>query len=440
MSYRKILHKLFLYIKKDQKQYFDYLKAMEDKSKEEILLSQSNQLKDIILRAYKTTPYYKRLYDQNGFTEDKITSGEYSIEDLPILTKSALSENLKELVSNDSNPDLLRVGSTGGSTGQPVSYYFTEDIIDKMNAVLHIFFMRCGWVPGEKILHFWGAKQDLKKSKSIKVVLSQWIKSEKTLPAYEFDEETLNSWYQELISYRPAVIQGYASVLANLAAYIRQNDFPVPVIKGIYSTAEILYPTQRKLLEDVFDTKVFDQYGCREIPGIACECKYGNMHIMTEMAYVESVKDNGEDTGRLIITSLVNQAMPLIRYEVGDTGNLKEGSCECGLPYPIMEMGMCRSNDIIKTKSGKHIYPSYFVHLMDEFDFVKQYQFRQVSIDKVDLHVVTNVSDECFSVMLKKITAKIQSDYSNELDLMMIKDTEICKTTSGKYRFVISEL
>ena len=302
MSYHKILHKLFLFIKKDQKQYFDYLRSMENKSREEVLLSQSRQLKDIIHRAYKTTPYYKRLYDQYGFTEDKIANGEYSIEELPILTKSALSENLQELVSNDTNPELLRIGSTGGSTGQPVSYYFTEDIVDKMNAALHIFYMRCGWIPGEKILHFWGAKQDLKKSKSIKVALSQWIKSEKTLPAYEFDEEILLGWYQELIRYKPIVIEGYASVLANLAAYVKRNGLSVPVMKGIYSTAEILYPTQRKLLEEVFKTKVFDQYGCREIPGVACECKYGNMHIMTEMAYVESVKVNDEDSGRLIIT------------------------------------------------------------------------------------------------------------------------------------------
>ncbi|HEB62521.1 MAG TPA: phenylacetate--CoA ligase family protein [Bacteroidetes bacterium] len=435
----KIQYKIFTYLKEEQWEYFYCLKRLEKESKNVILSRQREQLKNIILKAYNTTIYYKNLYDECGVSE-KIISGRYEIEELPILTKLDLRDNSRNMVSTDIDSSLLRIGHTGGSTGLPVSYYFTSDIIDKMNATLHIFYTRCGWEPGEKILHFWGARQDLKKIKNIKNALSQWIKAEKIIPAYEFDEDTLAEWYQVLIKNKPVIIQGYASVLAHLAEYIKKNDYSVPPIKGIYSTAEILYPTQRKLLEEVFETRIFDQYGCREIPGIACECQYGNMHIMTEMAHVESIKINDEQTGRLIITSLSNHAMPLIRYEVGDTGYLKEGNCECGLPYPIMGMGMCRTNDIIVTKRGKHIYPSYFVHLMDEFHFIKQYQFRQVATDKIHLYIVGDIKKEQYKEILNKIRLRINEDYAGDLELELKTNIEIQKTPSGKYRYVISEL
>ncbi len=439
MSILKIQYKIFTYLKKEQWKYFYLLKSLEKNSRDVILSRQREQLKNIILRAYNSTIFYKNLYDQCGISE-KIINGQYEIEELPILTKLDLRDNLLNMVSTDVDSSLLRVGHTGGSTGLPVSYYYTPDIIDKMNATLHIFYTRCGWEPGEKILHFWGARQDLKKTKNIKNALSQWLKAEKIMPAYEFDEETLAEWYQILIAHKPVIIQGYASVLAHLAEYIKKNDYSMYPIKGIYSTAEILYPTQRKLLEDVFETQIFDQYGCREIPGIACECRYGNMHIMTEMAYVESIKNSEAETGRLIITSLSNHAMPLIRYEVGDTGNLREGSCECGLPYPIMEMGMCRTNDIIVTKGGKNIYPSYFVHLMDEFRFVKQYQFRQTAPDKICLYIVGEMKSGQYEEISNKIRRKINEDYADELKLELKTNIKIKKTQSGKYRYVISEL
>ncbi len=108
-------------------------------------------------------------------------------------------------------------------------------------------------------------------------------------------------------------------------------------------------------MESAFACKVFNQYGSREIPNIACECRYGNQHVFTDMVYLESIHEDGAD--KLIVTALTNRTMPFIRYDIGDSGTLKAGDCPCGSPFPMMAMGVCRSNDLIKTRSGKTDLP-----------------------------------------------------------------------------------
>ena len=94
---------------------------------------------------------------------------------------------------------------------------------------------------------------------------------------------------------------------------------------GVYSTAEVLHDDQRTLMERAFCGKVFNQYGCREVPNIAWECRHGNMHVFSDMVQLESVSDAEGD--RLLVTSLTDRVMPFIRYALGDSGRLVDGQC-----------------------------------------------------------------------------------------------------------------
>ena len=207
-------------------------------------------------------------------------------------------------------------------------------------------------------------------------------------------------------------------------------------IIGIYSTAEVLYDWQRALMVRAFHCNVFNQYGSREIPNIACECKHGNMHIFTDMVFLESQKIEDED--RLFITSLTNKVMPMIRYDIGDSGRLKAGDCACGSPFPLMEMGMCRSNDLIKTSSGKSIHPSYFNRLLYGMTEIRQYQYIQSEAGKITLNIVTAAK------LSPETTGSLQQSIRRDIDECMLLEInyvdEIRRSVSGKHRFVISQL
>ncbi len=202
---------------------------------------------------------------------------------------------------------------------------------------------------------------------------------------------------------------------------------------GVYSTAEVLTDSQRQRMQQAFGCKVFNQYGSREIPNIACECSHGNMHVFTDMVYLESVPLEGEN--RLLVTSLTNRLMPMIRYDIGDTGRLLDGECGCGLPFPLMEMDMCRQNDLIRTRSGKIIHPSWFNRLLYGQTQIRQYQWVQRDLDRLTLSLVAThpLSDATL--------ASLESSIRRDVDAQMVLEVnyldDIPRTVSGKHRFVI---
>ncbi len=85
----------------------------------------------------------------------------------------------------------------------------------------------------------------------------------------------------------------------------------------------------------------------------------------------------------MLVTPLTNRLMPMIRYDIGDASRLLDGACACGLPLPLMEMDLCRQNDLIRTRSGKTVHPSYFNRLLYGKTQIRQYQWVQHSLSRI---------------------------------------------------------
>lgn len=151
------------------------------------------------------------------------------------------------------------------------------------------------------------------------------------------------------------------------------------------------------------------------------------------MVYLESVETGNEN--RLPVTSLTNRLMPMIRYDIGDTGRLLDGECTCGLPFPLMEMDLCRQNDLIHTRSGKTVHPSYFNRLLYGQTRIRQYQWVQHGLNRLVLNLVA--SQALTAETLSSLVADIRRDIDAEMVLDVLYLDEIPRTVSGKHRFVI---
>jgi len=424
------LHRLY---HRERYALLDKLLRNQTLSKKQLHNIQIQALNSIIRHAYSNTAYYHDKYSLSP----RNNTQEFIADSLPILHKEEVVQHREEMLARDVDRQTLSLGYTGGSTGKPVAFYYDQHKHELMRAGMIRSYMGCGWKPGQKILNFWGAKQDIQHGNSISQKFQDYIAAEKTIPAYEYTEAQLQEWAEAIRSYRPVVLQGYASILAELASYIIVSHIEMPPsILGIYSTAEVLHDGQRKLMEQAFHSMVFNQYGSREIPNIACECRHGNQHIFTDMVYLDPQHINDED--RLILTSLTNRVMPLIRYDIGDTGKLKEGDCPCGSPFPMMEMGLCRSNDLIKTRSGKSIHPSYFNGLLYGQTGIRQYQFIQSEVDKITLNIVSPCSLHVETTNI--LQERIRRDIDEKMLLEINYVNDIKRSVSGKHRFVISNL
>lgn len=398
-------------------------------TREELLQQQMQDRLDMVHFSSHHTLYYRNRYA--GLLPDDLHDLDF--ESLPILSKNDIVHQREAMLADNADKNNIRLGHTSGSTGKPLSFYYDTHKMELMRAGMWRSYMLSGWQPGDKILNFWGAKQDIKANKP-GARYTDYIAAEKTIAAWEYGEAELYRWAQYIKHYRPVLLQGYASILADVARFIIENKIRMPKsLRGIYSTAEVLYDWQRERLQTAFNCHVYNQYGCREIPNIGIECAHGNMHIFTDMVYLESATIGHED--KLVITSLTNFLMPMIRYENGDNGTLKPGQCTCGSAFPMMEMGVCRSNDFIKTRGGKKIAPSYFNRLLDGLSEIQHYQFIQTELDVLTLNIES--ASRLGAGRVDSIRKKIITDIGRDMRLEIKYMKKIKRSSSGKHRFVI---
>lgn len=388
---------------------------------------QRRSLATIIRHAAENVPYYSRRLGAPGAWDGRM-------ESLPILAKEDVRTHLEDLLERNADRGRVAVGHTGGSTGQPLAFWYDEAKHELMRAGMMRGFMMSGWRPGQKILYLWGARQDTGKGGVFGNRLTDVIAGERTLAALEYSEERLAGWTELIRRWRPTLLYGYASALDELARFVRARGLALPEsLIGAYSTAEMLDPEARARMEAAFGCKVFNQYGCREVPNIAWECRHGGMHVMADLVHLESVHRDGED--QLLVTSLTNRLMPFIRYDLGDAGRLLEGACPCGSPFPLMEMGLCRKNDLIRIPGGKRIHPAVFNRLLYGLTQIRQYQWRQVAPDRMALDLVC--SPPLDAALVTRLETGLRAAVGPAMTLEVGYRTEIPRTLSGKHRYII---
>jgi len=146
--------------------------------------------------------------------------------------------------------------------------------------------------------------------------------------------------------------------------------------------------------------------------------------------------------GEVVVTTLVNYTMPLIRFKIGDMAVLSNRQCSCGRGLPMIEKIVGRNVDVFKNIKGDLIDGEYFTHLIYFKDYIKKFQVIQ---EKEDYIIVKLVLDNEESFIKNKkdfddIKDKIKLVMGNSIEIKYILVNDILPTTSGKYRYTISKV
>jgi phenylacetate-CoA ligase len=375
------------------------LLAHETLGVEQLQHYQQQQFNDMVRFAIRHTDYYRDSF--RG-----IAGPDFDPVELPVLTRQAVVERRDALVAGGPGQAGLKLAYTGGSTGKPLAFYYTDEKTEQMRAGMMRSYRWAGWRPGEKVLNFWGARQDIRKPRTPGDRLRRYAAAEQTLGAYEFYETDLLDWARHVQSWKPVLLQGYASILAELAQFVRRHNMRMPAtIKGVFSTAEVLYDWQRAAIESAFSCTVYNQYGSREVPNIGLQCAHGNFHIFSDLVKLESIPVDGEH--RLLVTSLTNRVMPMIRYELGDLGRLQAGQCSCGSPFPLLTLDVCRKNE---------------------------FQFRQTGPGSIVLKLCAR--QDVADLVGQAVQSRLQTDLGSDMSFQVERVAAIPRSRSGKHRFV----
>ena len=167
--------------------------------------------------------------------------------------------------------------------------------------------------------------------------------------------------------------------------------------------------------------ELYDIYGLTEIygPGIGINCKYNTgMHCWDDYLYIEIVDPktlkpvpDGE-MGEIVITTLVKEGAPLIRYRTHDLSRIIPGECPCGSKHPRLDTIMGRTDDMMKIK-GVNVFPSQIEEVLQSFtDASSEYQIRISHLDGKDtmrIYVEATSGSVDFKDLADRIAVKVKS-------------------------------
>jgi len=401
---------------------------------------QWSRVQAIITHAYKNVPYYRRVFREVGFQPGDMKKWS-DFRKLPILEKRHIRDNLQNICADMTHKASVILAHTGGSTGEPLSFYReTSNPLLQAALLRHRFWY--GWRIGDSHFHIWAKYSSGGVKgwwKDIHAVFSGY----RLFNAFEVTEEKLKKVSNFLERWQPKLISGYVTTVCLLASYLDQCNSFIIRPKAVETTAEKLLPQQRKLLEKVFQCPVFDMYGCNEIFTCAGQCgENDNLHIFNDIRLIECLKGGKPaefgEVGELVITDLLNYSFPFIRYRVGDMARLLSEQCSCGRGFPLMTPVEGRRYDTIVGLNGQLVNSQYFATLFYGIKEVEMFRVWQKQLSQIELQVVPRGKIPDF-LRLQTIR-KIKDKLGSEVRVEWKEVRQIPLTPEGKRIFAHSDV
>jgi len=380
---------------------------------------------------------------------DRLSLPLKSLEDLqrlPILTKDEIRAHREEIKCENIPASRMELGKTGGSTGEPMHYYYDKQGMDWNRGTVYRSQEWSGTYLGEKTVQMMGSHYDYTERKKLALRFMLWLQRYKDMPVAIINDDLLDRYYRELNAFRPTNLWGYSSGIYNFANFIAKNhpNSRFDFLKAIITSSETLFKHQRDKINQVFgDGKVYDHYGSREMY-MASECReHSGYHIHAEVILLEIVGLDGTwkkpgEMGRVVLTDLSNHAFPFIRYEIGDVGVMSEEKrCPCGVTLPKLAKVEGRISDVVVLKDRVLTSPNFTI-LFSDHEGVDAYQVVQKTTEEIEIFVVKNSKfTQAVEEYLKK---SLQHLLGPATRFKINYPSSIQVPKSGKRRFVISEV
>jgi phenylacetate-CoA ligase len=434
-----------LWVAKDRSPRLAYLRELERSQYFDISRLQELQvrkLKDMLVHAYRETPYYRQLFDEIGFKPEAFNDAG-DLKRIPLLDKDMLRRRQPEFLAKLSKGNALSVFKTGGSTGVPVEVLKDAHTVELINATSLRVFRWAGWNIGEPVGMIWGnppARTTMKEK--LRNVL---IGPEIYLDTMSLTDESMSEFVSQWAHAGPTLLRGHSHSIYIFASFCTKHAIRSVRPAALISSSMMLLPSERKVIEEAFDCKVTDLYGCEEVGLIASECElHDGMHIDMENNYVELLDRNGNEVqagqdGAVVVTSLLNRSMPLIRYKMGDVASPIGRTCRCGRTLRLMNNISGRVADFLVRKDGSVVAGVSLVErTLTKFPGVAQMQIVQEDIDHILLKIATDpgYGADTERALIDEFKQSVGAHNDVRIELV----TAIPQEPSGKFRFAISKV
>ena len=183
-----------------------------------------------------------------------------------------------------------------------------------------------------------------------------------------------------------------SSRASSMASSVPSTSGVLSSLTTLLTMGETVSPELRAAVREQTGHKLFDCYSSEEVGYIAVQCPEADTyHIMAESVIVEILRDDGSvcatgEIGRVVVTDLMNLAMPFIRYDTGDYA-VRGNNCSCGRGLPVIDRIAGRWRGMLTHADGSRHWPRTGFHSYRSIAPVRQYQMIQHSTDRIELRL-----------------------------------------------------
>ncbi len=392
-------------------------------SRDQIEATQLTRLRNVVARVYRNCEFYRKRLDEAGVTPDSIRSLD-DLERIPFTTKDDLRSQYPLGLVIVPRKDLVRMHCSSGTTGTPVAIAHTQNDLntwaDLMARCMHMVGVRAddvfqnmsgyGLFTGGLGIHAGAERLGCM-----------------TIPAGAGNTARQIKLMMDFKTTVAHILPSYAIILGERLREMGVDPATVPLRIACVG-AEPYTDAFRRRIEDLFDMKVYNSYGLSEMngPSVGFECPAQNGLHVWEDAYIMEVVDpqTGKrvkpgEVGELVMTTLVRESMPILRYRTRDLTRLIPGECACGRLHARMDRILGRSDDMFICK-GVNIYPQQIEAVLMRFKEVGRNYLIILDNDNVGdvLRVQVEVREESFVEdmrQLRDLQSRIAHDLKDEI-------------------------
>jgi len=350
--------------------------------------------------AYRNIPLYRKRWDAAGISPADIRTLD-DIGKLPIITKEDIRNGFpEETVSRSMNLADCLVFQTSGSAGEPCPVAWDRHFAIQFLAQTSPYFMG----------HYLSV--DLKTAAYVVV-----IGRGDTLPPVSLDNpeerpvggllakgaisfidalEPPGRIIELINETRADIVVGYPGIMAMTAHHAKMHAIPVHSPKVVGLTAERVTRQSRALIEEVFHAPTAICYAATETGVIgATQISGDSYQLFTWDVILELLDDGGRpvspgETGSVVVTTLANRAMPLIRYAgLADLASFGTQECVYGVYLDNIEG---RRIEALTRSNGERVNPYLVDAVLADVQGITQYQAIQHTLHDLEIIFVPDRS------------------------------------------------
>lgn len=240
----------------------------------------------------------------------------------------------------------------------------------------------------------------------------------------------------------PDYLISLATNVQALAARSQELGVQLQRLKQVRTYGEMLRPESRDIVRAAWSVEIVDSYSSEELGYIALQCPAcEHYHVQAESVIVEVLDEAGRPCkpgaiGQIVVSTLHNFAMPLLRYASGDFAEMGN-PCACGRGLPVLRRIVGRQRNMLVRPGGGRYWPSFASELWREIAPIEQIQLVQKDRDSIELRIVA--PRELTADETRRLFAALENSLGCVYRITLVRLAEIPRSAGGKYEDFICE-